>query len=74
MTYYHGPTDDPLRDADNYDRDQSAWLASRPVCHSCGEPIQSETCFAPNGQKYCYSCGEECWNDIKHLFIVETMD
>jgi hypothetical protein len=73
MAYYHGPTDDPLRDADNYDRDQCRWLAERPLCHACGEPIQSEVCYEANGHKYCYGCGEDCWNDIRRFYLADTM-
>lgn len=74
MAYYHGPTDNPLRDADNYDCDQAEWLASRPLCHACQEPIQSEICYEANGNKYCYDCGEDCWQDIRRLFLAPTMN
>lgn len=73
MAHYHGPTDDPLKDADNYDRDNQEWLDSRPKCWACGEPIQSEVCYEANGHKYCYECGDEVWNDIRRLFLAPTM-
>lgn len=37
--HYHGPTDDPVRDADRYLEDELEHAQSLPVCYGCGEQI-----------------------------------
>ena len=49
-------TDDPLRDFEEHDRMKEEWLAGRPVCASCGEPIQEEMAYLIAGEYYCESC------------------
>jgi hypothetical protein len=49
-------TDNPIRDAEAYDREQDAWLARRPICCGCGEHIQNDTLFRIGGQAYCWEC------------------
>ena len=73
MAHYHGPTADPLRDADNYDRDNQAWLESRPTCCACGEPIQDTMCYEANGRQYCLACGDYCWEDLRRFYLSPTM-
>ena len=46
-------------DLNRHEREVEAWLRSRPVCDSCGEPIQDEYMYEINGDKLC----EECWNE-----------
>lgn len=53
-------TDDPIRDFDRWDEEQSRWLESRPECADCGEPIQEDHCFEYNGEYICPRCNEEC--------------
>lgn len=44
MSYYY-PTANLNVDIDNREREQKAWLNSRPVCCRCKEPIQEERCY-----------------------------
>lgn len=52
---------------DNYDffreheAKEAAWLAKRPVCAKCGEPIQDEYAYDINddGQLFCEECKDE---------------
>lgn len=52
-------TDNPLADFESHDAECSRWLASRPECSICGEPIQEDTCFEINDEVIC----EDCLND-----------
>ena len=49
-------TDDPGRDA--YMRDMAAeeWLAARPVCRFCNEPIQDDKAVLIRGSYICFTC------------------
>lgn len=49
-------TDDPVKDFENYDRDQARKLSELPVCMDCDEPIQDSTCYEFNGEYICESC------------------
>lgn len=49
-------TDDPVKDFENYDRDQARKLSELPVCADCDEPIQDSTCYEFNGEYICESC------------------
>lgn len=51
---------------DNYSQwerreaEQERWLASRPICSCCGEPIQEEPVYHPvTGEEMCPECLEE---------------
>ena len=35
---------------------QEAWLAKRPKCECCGEPIQDEHLFDVGGDIFCEEC------------------
>lgn len=41
---------------ENHEQKAEAWLARRPVCCYCGEPIQDEFCYEINGEYYCEDC------------------
>lgn len=47
---------------DNYDlfekkeAEDAEWLAKRPVCDCCGEPIQGSWQYAIDGDIYCFDC------------------
>lgn len=49
---------------DNYDAyarheaEENAWLASRPICDACGEPIRDEYLYDVNGYIFCEECME----------------
>lgn len=49
-------TDDPIADFYNWDAAQEAWLKTRPVCDSCGEPIQEDYKYEYEGQTFCEEC------------------
>lgn len=54
MSYFrHG---DPLDDFDRHDREQAAWLKSRPVCEICGKHIQDEHLYLINDEFVCEKC------------------
>ena len=54
---------------DNYDlyveheAEQERWLASRPKCDKCGEPIQDDYAFDIEGDILCYECAEAWLHD-----------
>lgn len=52
-------TDDPIRDFMNHEAEQEAWLAERPICADCDEPIQDDHCFEINGEYICPRCMED---------------
>ena len=51
-------TDDPIRDAENYQADQEEWLKSRPICDVCGEPVQEDHYFSDGVIDVCCP---NCW-------------
>ena len=53
-------TDNPVRDFDRWDREQTDRLNSLPKCDICGEPIQDEYMYEIGGDRYC----ESCMNDL----------
>lgn len=53
-------TNDPIRDAENYQADQEEWLKSRPICDCCGEHIQGEWMYMFDSKIVCETCMEEC--------------
>lgn len=69
-------TDDPIRDYEAYEREQSAELDSLPCCDRCGEPIQQERAVYYNDQWICEDCEADFWDDIREDFLepVETDD
>ena len=44
------------QDLQKREREQEAWLNSRPVCDVCGEPIQDEYFYKPEDEIMCESC------------------
>ena len=50
---------------DNYDmweaseRRKEAWLAGKPICSYCGQPIQDDRLFDINGLLYHEECARE---------------
>lgn len=51
--------------ADNYDAytmheaEQEKWLAKRPICVCCKEPIQEDELYDLDGKLYCETCMNE---------------
>lgn len=52
-------SDDPIRDFNMKCAEEEAWLAQRPVCADCDEPIQDDHCFEFNGEYICPTCLED---------------
>lgn len=52
-------SDDPVRDYLNHEAEEESWLAERPVCADCDEPIQDDYCFEINGEYICPRCMED---------------
>ena len=58
---------------DNYsqwesqEREQDAWLAKRPICADCDEPIQDAEAYYINGEWIC----ENCMDSYKREVIPE---
>lgn len=42
-----------------HERKKEAWLAERPVCADCDNPIQDDHCFEINGEYICPTCMED---------------
>ena len=54
-------TDDPLRDFDTWDAENAKWLAERPTCAWCGEPITDDTAYnLGGGEIVCRTCMKDC--------------
>lgn len=65
-------TDDPIRDAENYQADQERWLESRPVCDYCNNYVTDEHYYAPEpGIVICNDCILQYCNDNYKVDIEE---
>lgn len=42
-----------------HEKEQERWLASRPVCSWCGEPIQEEYAYKIGDELVCEYCIDE---------------
>ena len=51
-------SDDPLRDFQNHDLEESDRLKMRPVCYECGEPITEDYAYRISGNMYHRDCLE----------------
>ena len=52
-------TDDPHKDFDRHDAEQTAALEKMPVCCCCDEPIQDDYLCDIDGTIYCLECFDE---------------
>lgn len=52
-------TDDPHKDFDRWDAEQTAALEKMPVCSYCGEHIQDDYLYEINDEVICESCLEQ---------------
>lgn len=60
-------TDNPIRDAENYQADQERWLENRPVCDLCGDHIVDDRYFKDDDGIFC----EECWHDhVSDVYMI----
>ena len=53
-----------------HEREQEAWLNSRPVCDVCGEPIQDDVFYKPETEIMC----ESCFHDYVREYIMHNID
>ncbi len=53
MTYI---TDDPIADYNRHQAEIEKWLAKRPECADCGEPVQDEYFYLINDEVICPDC------------------
>lgn len=60
-------TDDPIRDAENYQADQERRLESRPVCDICNQPIMDEYIYHVDEYAVCEECALEYLKDNREL-------
>ena len=67
-------SDDPIRDADRWMKEQENRLALLPHCCCCGEPIVQEKAICIDGDWYCIECELDAWDAIRDNFLerVET--
>ena len=49
---------DPDSDFEAVERDYDEWLATRPKCRECGQPIEDDHYYFFWGVKYCPACVE----------------
>lgn len=52
-------SDDPAADFRRKDRSETKWLAKKPVCEHCRQPIQDERLFDYHGEFYHVECAED---------------
>lgn len=50
---------------DAYEREQERWLAKRPKCEWCGEPIQDDYAYRIDDDLVCTHCVDECMEVIE---------
>lgn len=77
--HYHGPTDDPIRDAEQWLNDQSEAERRRPVCHECERAIWDEKAYENkiNGELYCQRCRDDMDvdpDDVELVYIEDIME
>ena len=60
---------DPLDDFARREREQEAWLQSRPVCAYCKEHIQDERLMVLEGELYHFHCAEKLFGDDTDNYI-----
>lgn len=63
-------TDDPVRDFDEWDAEQTEQLKKLPKCDCCGEPIQDDYGYRFDGELLC----EDCWNKCVNREIRVDID
>lgn len=48
-----------------HEAEEERWLASRPVCDCCGEPIVDEYTWNIMGDHYCEYCAQEWFDNCR---------
>lgn len=71
---YHGPTDDPIRDAERWLDDEAKKERLRPVCHGCWNAIWGEKAYEIDGELYCQNCRDDMDVDPDDVEILYTED
>lgn len=59
-------TDDPVRDAANYEAEREQQMKKLPICDFCGYHITDDYVWKVGGECYCEKCAEK-------LFRVSNM-
>jgi len=54
---------------------RDTWLARRPVCWACRNPIEGDECYEIGAKHFCFDCEEEAieelWSRVKDDYIYE---
>lgn len=59
------------QDLMEHEQEQERWLAGRPICDACMEPIQDDFYFEPEpGDCFCQECFEE-YARSNYLRVIE---
>ena len=56
-------SDDPVRDFERRDAEQSEWLEKLPECAHCGHEIQDERLMNIDGELYHLDCVDEAFGE-----------
>lgn len=64
-------TDDPEKDFDTWDFEQTELLELLPKCKECGEYIQDDFCYEIDGNLICEECMDMCYKKFTEDYIVD---
>lgn len=56
-------SDDPVRDFERWDAEQSEWLEKLPKCAHCDHAIQDERLMSIDGELYHIDCAIEAFSE-----------
>ena len=54
-----------------HELEQEAWLAKRPKCDKCGEPIQDDYLYDVGGDIFCEECMKEVFRSRTENYEIE---
>lgn len=63
-------SDDPSKDFDRWDAERENWLARRPICVRCNDPIQGQKLWDINGDLYCRYCARDEFEKYTEDYIL----
>lgn len=58
-------TDNPVRDANDYELENEKRLEQKPQCECCGEHIDQESAVRINGMYFCDNCIDGMREDLE---------
>lgn len=67
-------SDDPIRDFERKDKDDTDWARKRPKCCYCGEPILETRAYCYDGDWYCMECSGELVERVQDECFMEVPD